>query len=108
MLSMAVAFAGPLVGRAAELAELLAAIGVDGNPEANAVLLGGDAGIGKTRLVAELIERPAAPVTVTLTGAWVIAVLQLETTLACAWSLSLLVVAVRVRPVTLAGLVRYR
>lgn len=50
----------PLVGRHAELAELLAAAGVSGADAGGAVLLGGDAGIGKTRLLRELVERASA------------------------------------------------
>jgi DNA-binding CsgD family transcriptional regulator/tetratricopeptide (TPR) repeat protein len=49
----------PLVGRHAELAELLAAAGVTGTEPGGAVLLGGDAGIGKTRLLRELVEQAA-------------------------------------------------
>ncbi|QGG42709.1 AAA family ATPase [Aeromicrobium yanjiei] len=49
----------PLFGRAAELEQLLVASGVlAGDPAA--VLLGGDAGIGKTRLLRELAERARA------------------------------------------------
>ncbi|WP_019143722.1 helix-turn-helix transcriptional regulator [Aeromicrobium massiliense] len=50
----------PLVGRHAELAELLAVAGVSGDDSGGAVLLGGDAGIGKTRLLRELAERASA------------------------------------------------
>ncbi len=50
----------PLVGRHAELAELLAVTGVSGGDPGGAVLLGGDAGIGKTRLLRELAERASA------------------------------------------------
>lgn len=50
----------PIVGRAAELDELAAALGLgDGRPR-EAVLLGGDAGIGKTRVLAELAARAKA------------------------------------------------
>lgn len=49
----------PFVGRAAELAELSSAALPDDN-EAAVVLLGGDAGVGKTRLLTELRERAAA------------------------------------------------
>ncbi|WP_262852336.1 helix-turn-helix transcriptional regulator [Mumia quercus] len=49
--------AEPLVGREAELSRLLAAAGVE-DPEARGgVLLSGDAGIGKTRLLRELAVR---------------------------------------------------
>jgi DNA-binding NarL/FixJ family response regulator len=44
----------PLVGRGAELGQLLSAVGIGDGPDASAVLLGGDAGIGKTRLLREL------------------------------------------------------
>lgn len=50
----------PLVGRAAELAELAAALGLDDGSPREAVLLGGDAGIGKTRLLSEVLERARA------------------------------------------------
>jgi len=44
----------PLVGRTRELDELTALLGIAGDPSAQAVLLAGDAGVGKTRLLAEL------------------------------------------------------
>ena len=57
----------PLIGRSAELAELLSAVGVVAGPDhevasttgaaaahGGSVLLGGDAGVGKTRILAEL------------------------------------------------------
>ncbi len=44
----------PLVGRSAELAEIKAALGVGGRPTQHAVLLAGDAGVGKTRLLTTL------------------------------------------------------
>lgn len=47
----------PLVGRGVELAQLLSATGVSDAPGGSAVLLGGDAGIGKTRLLRELAGR---------------------------------------------------
>ncbi len=47
----------PLVGRAAELRQLLAAAGIGDGRGGDAVLLGGDAGIGKTRLLRELVDR---------------------------------------------------
>ena len=53
--------AAPLVGRARELDELSELVGVVGPPTvAGAVLLGGDAGIGKSRLLAALTERAGA------------------------------------------------
>ncbi|HEU4567061.1 MAG TPA: ATP-binding protein, partial [Marmoricola sp.] len=50
-----------LVGRDAELAELCELLGVNepGRATARAVLLGGDAGVGKTRLLTELRDRAA-------------------------------------------------
>lgn len=48
----------PLVGRAAELARLCRLTGIDGSgPPSGAVLVAGDAGVGKTRLLAELADR---------------------------------------------------
>ncbi len=47
----------PLIGRAAELEQLLAAAGIVDSRSGDAVLLGGDAGIGKTRLLRELVDR---------------------------------------------------
>ena len=47
----------PLVGRAAELQQLLAAAGIVDSAGGDAVLLGGDAGIGKTRLLRELVDQ---------------------------------------------------
>ncbi len=45
----------PLVGRADELAQLCQLVGIDaGEPTESAVLLAGDAGVGKTRLLAEV------------------------------------------------------
>ena len=58
----------PLVGRAAELARLMAHVerAVEGRP--SAVLLAGDAGVGKTRLLDELGRRAAARGVRVLTG----------------------------------------
>lgn len=44
----------PIIGRESELGRLRAIGGLDGAPSGGAVLIGGDAGIGKSRLVAEL------------------------------------------------------
>ena len=57
MEDMAVDQAAPIFGRDRELAELTAALGLDPGAEATgeSVLLGGDAGIGKTRVVTELV-----------------------------------------------------
>ncbi|HEY0238442.1 MAG TPA: AAA family ATPase [Friedmanniella sp.] len=52
--------AAPLVGRARELDELATLVGVVSPPGPGAVLLGGDAGIGKSRLLAALSERADA------------------------------------------------
>ncbi len=49
-----------MVGRAAELATLLAGVERAAEGRASAVLLSGDAGVGKTRLLDELIARAAA------------------------------------------------
>ncbi|MEP6695652.1 MAG: AAA family ATPase [Pseudonocardiales bacterium] len=49
---------GPLVGRSEELARLVGLVGVEpSNAPKTAVLLSGDAGVGKTRLLAELRTR---------------------------------------------------
>ncbi len=50
----------PLVGRDDELRQLLAAAGLGDGSSGDAVLLGGDAGIGKTRLLRELVDRADA------------------------------------------------
>jgi DNA-binding CsgD family transcriptional regulator len=50
----------PIQGRDQELASLAGLIGLGGDPRSGAVLLAGDAGVGKTRLLAELIERAHA------------------------------------------------
>ena len=47
----------PLVGRAAELATLLGAVDRAAAGRASVVVLDADAGVGKTRLLAELLER---------------------------------------------------
>jgi DNA-binding CsgD family transcriptional regulator/tetratricopeptide (TPR) repeat protein len=59
---------GPLVGRAEELARLMAHVdrAVEGRP--SAVLLAGDAGVGKTRLLDELSRRAAERGVRVLTG----------------------------------------
>ncbi|HSV39696.1 MAG TPA: AAA family ATPase [Nocardioidaceae bacterium] len=46
----------PLQGRAQELASLCDWVGVNGSNPARAVLLAGDAGVGKTRLLTELLS----------------------------------------------------
>lgn len=47
----------PLMGRARELATLADWVGVNGATPARAVLLAGDAGVGKTRLLSELLAQ---------------------------------------------------
>lgn len=47
--------ASPLMGRRAELASLRAWVGIDRPSDVRAVLLGGDAGVGKTRVLSELL-----------------------------------------------------
>src|SRR5829696_6458981 len=49
----------PLVGRTSELATLRTALASASSGQANAVLLGGDAGVGKSRLLAELVKAAA-------------------------------------------------
>ena len=52
---------GPLVGRAVELDRLVGLVGVgEEEPAASAVLVSGDAGVGKTRILAELRDRAEA------------------------------------------------
>ncbi|HWN31145.1 MAG TPA: AAA family ATPase [Pseudonocardia sp.] len=57
-----------LIGRDAELAELLADFEAAGSGRMAAVILGGDAGVGKTRLVTEFAGAAAAAGAVVLTG----------------------------------------
>jgi DNA-binding CsgD family transcriptional regulator/tetratricopeptide (TPR) repeat protein len=53
--------ARPLVGRSRELAQLCALLGLESEPAGSgAVLLAGDAGVGKSRLFAELRDQAAA------------------------------------------------
>jgi DNA-binding CsgD family transcriptional regulator/tetratricopeptide (TPR) repeat protein len=59
------------VGRAAELAALEAALAGAGEGRPEVVLVGGEAGVGKTRLVRELADRAAARGTLVATGACV-------------------------------------
>ncbi len=47
----------PILGRDAELAELGVALGLDAQPRPQRVLLAGDAGVGKTRLLSEVCLR---------------------------------------------------
>ena len=49
--------AAPILGRDRELAHLAEQIGLEGEPRSRAVLLAGDAGVGKTRVLGELIAR---------------------------------------------------
>ena len=46
--------AGPLIGRSDELAQLTALAGIDADNGAGSVVVAGDAGVGKTRLLSEL------------------------------------------------------
>ncbi len=59
------------VGRAAELAVLEEALAAAGGGHASVVLIGGEAGVGKTRLVAQLSERARAQRATVVTGACV-------------------------------------
>ncbi len=49
--------AAPFLGRDDELANLAEQLGLGGEPRSRAVLLAGDAGVGKTRVLGELIAR---------------------------------------------------
>lgn len=57
----------PLVGRTREIDHLTAAAGIGSDPVSAAVVLGGDAGVGKTRLLSELSQRAVA-------GGWTVLV----------------------------------
>src|ERR1044071_4104200 len=59
------------VGRAAELAVLEEVLAAVGGGRASVVLIGGEAGVGKTRLVAELGERARSQRVPVATGACV-------------------------------------
>jgi DNA-binding CsgD family transcriptional regulator/tetratricopeptide (TPR) repeat protein len=59
---------GPLVGRADELARLMAHVDRAAEGRPSAVLVGGDAGVGKTRLLDELSRRAAQRGLRVLTG----------------------------------------
>ncbi len=52
--------AAPILGRDRELAHLAEQIGLEGEPRSRAVLLAGDAGVGKTRVLGELLARAEA------------------------------------------------
>ncbi|HEX7353363.1 MAG TPA: AAA family ATPase [Mycobacteriales bacterium] len=60
--------AGPLVGRERELGVLLDALAAARSGSGGAVLVGGDAGVGKTRLVREALDAAAAAGDVVLVG----------------------------------------
>src|SRR6476469_5161586 len=60
-----------LVGREAELAALMAALGSAVDSEPAVVLVGGEAGVGKTRLVEEAAARARSAGTRVLTGSCV-------------------------------------
>jgi ATP/maltotriose-dependent transcriptional regulator MalT len=66
-------FPGPFVGRIAELERLDAALGRAAGGEPGTVLLGGEAGVGKSRLVAEFARRARASGSRVL-GGWCIQV----------------------------------
>jgi hypothetical protein len=66
---MGVRFSGPLVGRGTELERLDAALDRAVAGEAAVALVGGEAGVGKTRLVAESAERARAAGARVLSGA---------------------------------------
>ncbi|MFG3103917.1 AAA family ATPase [Streptomyces sp. NPDC048182] len=63
-----ISFTSPLVGRAAELTRLTGVLERARGGEARAVLLAGDAGVGKTRTLDEITARAAASGTTVLTG----------------------------------------
>ena len=58
----------PFLGRDRELADLCELVGVGGQPRPRSVLVAGDAGVGKTRLLGELLSRAAADGWRTLVG----------------------------------------
>ncbi|MGY1840020.1 MULTISPECIES: helix-turn-helix transcriptional regulator [unclassified Modestobacter] len=59
---------GPLVGRASELGRLLAHVDAAAGGRPSGVLVGGDAGVGKTRLIDELSRRASGDGVRVLTG----------------------------------------
>ncbi|MFD6285523.1 ATP-binding protein, partial [Streptomyces sp. NPDC060205] len=61
-------FIGPFIGRADELARLTQVLDRARAGESRAVLVAGDAGVGKTRVLAEAAERAAAAGTTVVTG----------------------------------------
>ncbi len=69
MAIMAVRVSSPvLIGRSAELAVLRAATGPAGTPRRRAVIVGGEAGVGKSRVVDDFAERAIADGVLVLTG----------------------------------------
>jgi predicted ATPase len=68
---MGVRFSGPLVGRDAELGRLDAAMARASEGESAVLLVGGEAGVGKSRLAAEAADRAAASGARVLSGACV-------------------------------------
>src|SRR5215208_119794 len=58
----------PLVGRQSEMATLLSRLEAAGRGEGGVVLVGGEPGIGKTRLMQALTERAAAQAWTVLVG----------------------------------------
>jgi DNA-binding CsgD family transcriptional regulator/tetratricopeptide (TPR) repeat protein len=58
----------PILGRDRELADLSELVGVGGDPRPRSVLVAGDAGVGKTRLLTELLDRAGTAGFRTLVG----------------------------------------
>ncbi|MGH3483890.1 MAG: ATP-binding protein, partial [Nocardioidaceae bacterium] len=52
--------AGPLIGRSHELTQLASLAGIDASNGAGSVVVAGDAGVGKTRLLSELRDQARA------------------------------------------------
>jgi predicted ATPase len=68
---MGVRFSGPLVGRGVELGRLDAALARASKGASAVVLVGGEAGVGKSRLAAEVADRAEASGARVLSGACV-------------------------------------
>ena len=69
MAIMAVRVSSPvLIGRSVELGVLRAAAGSEGGPRRRAVVVGGEAGVGKSRLIADFSEWAVADGVLVLTG----------------------------------------
>ena len=80
----------PLVGREEELAFLLALLGLPGGVRGGGVLLGGDAGVGKTRLVTEVCAGARDAGWLVLQGLWQWALAWLNGGSSWRWALVLL------------------